>query len=65
MTPPRKRGRKPTAEHRDNRFSVGYTDAETELVTRAADHKSLDLATWIRMVTVEAARTDAESRESK
>ena len=45
-----------TSDTRENRVLVVYNDEEMALIRRAADVTSLAPATWVRMVTVQAAR---------
>jgi hypothetical protein len=59
---PAKRAPKAAAEKRSKAYTVRYNDEEDALVADAARGRSLEIASWIRMVTVDAARADLEAR---
>jgi hypothetical protein len=42
--------------NRVHAYTVRFNETEQELASRAATEKSLEVASWIRMVTIEAAR---------
>ncbi len=52
---------KPEAERRTNPYTVRYNDEENALVEEVASHKALEVASWIRMVSVEAARAEKKA----
>lgn len=43
-------------ERRTRAYTVRYSDTEDQEVAEAAATKALEVASWIRMVSVEAAR---------
>lgn len=47
---------KPQSERRVNPYTVRYNDEENAEVMEAAAAKALETGSWIRMVSVEAAR---------
>jgi hypothetical protein len=55
-----KEGYKPAAERRVHPYTVRYNDEENALIEAAAAHKALEAGSWIRMVSVEAAREQAK-----
>ena len=60
MAKPQKPG-KPEAERRTNPYTVRYNDEENALVEEIASHKALEVASWIRMVSVAAARVEKKA----
>lgn len=60
-----KAGYKPAAERRTHPYTVRYNDDENASVEAAAAGKSLEVASWIRMVSVEAARAQAKARDGR
>jgi hypothetical protein len=54
--------RKPDSARRDNAYTVRYNDDEDVAVQKAAAAKSLDTGSWIRMVSMEAARAQKTKR---
>jgi len=65
MSKPRSKSAvKPDAERRTNPYTVRYNDDENEAVKAAAAEKALEVASWIRMVSIEAARAQARGRDA-
>jgi hypothetical protein len=54
---------KSSAEKRTKRYTVSYNEDEDSLVSDAANEKSLEVASWIRMVSVEAARASKKKSD--
>ena len=44
------------SDNRTNAYTVRYNDGEASLVVRSAEATSLEVASWIRMVSIVAAR---------
>jgi hypothetical protein len=63
MAKPQKTG-KAAPDRRTNPYTVRYNDAENRDVLEAARAKALEVASWIRMVSVEAARAQKVSAET-
>lgn len=47
------------------RYTVGYSQAENELLEAVVTAKGLAIGTWVRMVSLEAARAEAQKVASK
>jgi len=47
-------------DHRTNPYTVRYNSSENAAVAAAAEEKGLEVASWIRMVSIEAAREQAK-----
>lgn len=60
-----KAGYKPATERRVHPYTVRYNDDENALVEAAAADKALETGSWIRMVSVEAARRAAKERSGE
>jgi hypothetical protein len=56
---PEKKG-KPQADRRSRAYTVRYNDEEDAIVEAAATERSLEVGSWIRMVSVQAAREQAK-----
>jgi uncharacterized protein (DUF1778 family) len=50
---------------RDKAYTVRYNRDEDALIAAAAEAKSLEVGSWIRMVSVEAARKEAKERSAE
>lgn len=56
---------KPESERRTNPYTVRYNDEENAAVVAAAEAKALEVASWIRMVSIEAVRRQKAEVECK
>lgn len=56
---------KPQKALRHNAYTVRYNDEENDLVEQASEDKSLETGSWIRMITVLAAREFAKVKKAK
>ncbi|HET7379562.1 MAG TPA: hypothetical protein VFJ24_05945 [Gaiellales bacterium] len=50
------RGSAPAPKQRTRAYTVRYNEDEDTLIADAAAEKALEVASWIRMVSIEAAR---------
>lgn len=57
------RATKSAKDKRDKPYTVRYSDAEDALIAEAAHDTSLETASWIRMVSVAAAREHATKKK--
>jgi len=53
-----KRRAKADLDRRTKAYTVRYNDAENDVVAAAAAESSLEVASWIRMVSVRAAKAE-------